>query len=136
MAPSVQNALTPFSMLKKMKQVKEDYGLDLSLQSELQGEVSDKAFVTFSTFTAASIARQSMHSYDPGKMKVTHAPEPRDVIWENITMSEKVSETKRDETKRSEPATHTSTDRNSLLHFARRSNSGGAISWWRRSALL
>ena len=51
---------------------------------EFSNEVSDKAFVTFDTYTAASIARQSMHSYEPGSMKVKHAPEPRDILWENI----------------------------------------------------
>ena len=51
--------------------------------------VSGKAFVTFDTYTSASIARQSNHSYSECSMSVTHAPEPRDILWENITLSDK-----------------------------------------------
>lgn len=50
-------------------------------------EVTDKAFVVMRTFTAATIAIQSMHSSKPGSMQVTTAPEPRDVLWENIYVS-------------------------------------------------
>jgi len=47
-------------------------------------EVTDKAFIEMKTFTASTIAIQAMHSSKPGAMIVSHAPEPRDVIWENI----------------------------------------------------
>jgi hypothetical protein len=50
-------------------------------------EVTDKAFVVMRTFTAATIAIQSMHSSKPGSMKVCTAPEPRDVLWDNIYVS-------------------------------------------------
>lgn len=50
-------------------------------------EVTDKAFVVMSTFTAATIAIQSMHSSKPGAMQVSAAPEPRDVLWENVYVS-------------------------------------------------
>eukprot|EP00934_Nitzschia_sp_Nitz4_P003426 Nitzschia sp. Nitz4//scaffold25_size161228//3967//7344//NITZ4_002409-RA/size161228-processed-gene-0.175-mRNA-1//-1//CDS//3329544523//3416//frame0 len=50
-------------------------------------EVTDKAFVVMRTFTAATIAIQSMHSSKPGAMQVTTAPEPRDVLWGNIYIS-------------------------------------------------
>jgi Calcium-dependent channel, 7TM region, putative phosphate/Late exocytosis, associated with Golgi transport/Cytosolic domain of 10TM putative phosphate transporter len=50
-------------------------------------EVTDKAFVVMRTFTAATIAIQSMHSSKPGAMQVTTAPEPRDILWNNIYMS-------------------------------------------------
>ena len=50
-------------------------------------EVTDKAFVVMRTFTAATIAIQSMHSSKPGAMQVSTAPEPRDIIWENIHFS-------------------------------------------------
>ncbi|GAX17722.1 hypothetical protein FisN_24Hh213 [Fistulifera solaris] len=50
-------------------------------------EVTDKAFVVMRTFTAATVAIQSMHSSKPGSMQVTTAPEPRDVLWENIYVS-------------------------------------------------
>ena len=50
-------------------------------------EVTDKAFVVMRTFTAATIAIQSMHSSKPGSMQVVTAPEPRDVLWENIYLS-------------------------------------------------
>ncbi|GKZ01136.1 hypothetical protein MPSEU_001065100 [Mayamaea pseudoterrestris] len=50
-------------------------------------EVTDKAFVVMRTFTAATIAIQSMHSSKPGAMQVATAPEPRDVLWKNIYIS-------------------------------------------------
>jgi hypothetical protein len=50
-------------------------------------EVTDKAFVVMRTFTAATIAIQSMHSSKPGAMQVTTAPEPRDILWQNIYVS-------------------------------------------------
>ena len=50
-------------------------------------EVTDKAFVVMRTFTAATIAIQSMHSSKPGSMQVNTAPEPRDILWQNIYMS-------------------------------------------------
>jgi hypothetical protein len=50
-------------------------------------EVTDKAFVVMRTFTASTIAIQSMHSSKPGAMNVNTAPEPRDVLWENIYVS-------------------------------------------------
>jgi len=50
-------------------------------------EVTDKAFVVMRTYTAATIAIQSMHSSKPGSMHVATAPEPRDILWDNIYMS-------------------------------------------------
>ena len=50
-------------------------------------EVTDKAFVVMRTYTAATIAIQSMHSSKPGSMQVATAPEPRDILWDNIYMS-------------------------------------------------
>jgi hypothetical protein len=50
-------------------------------------EVTDKAFVVMRTFTAATIAIQSMHSSKPGAMQVSTAPEPRDILWENVYVS-------------------------------------------------
>lgn len=50
-------------------------------------EVTDKAFVMMRTYTASTIAIQSMHSSKPGSMEVSTAPEPRDILWENIYYS-------------------------------------------------
>jgi hypothetical protein len=50
-------------------------------------EVTDKAFVVMKTFTASTIAIQSLHSSKPGSMQVVTAPEPRDVLWDNIYVS-------------------------------------------------
>jgi len=47
-------------------------------------EVTDKAFVVMRTYTASTIAIQSMHSSKPGSMEVSIAPEPRDIMWENV----------------------------------------------------
>lgn len=50
-------------------------------------EVTDKAFVVMRTYTASTVAIQSMHSSKPGSMEVTTAPEPRDILWENVYLS-------------------------------------------------
>jgi hypothetical protein len=57
-------------------------------------EVTDKAFVEMRTFTAATIAIQSMHSSKPGAMNVMTAPEPRDVLWNNIYVSKGAARTR------------------------------------------
>ena len=57
-------------------------------------EVCDKAFVVMQTFTAATIAIQSMHSSRPGSMQVTTAPEPRDILWNNIYVSKGATRTR------------------------------------------
>jgi hypothetical protein len=43
-----------------------------------------KAFVTFKTFTAATIARQVLHMQLTGHLAVSEAPEPTDVMWSNL----------------------------------------------------
>eukprot|EP00559_Dactyliosolen_fragilissimus_P005578 CAMPEP_0184868220 /NCGR_PEP_ID=MMETSP0580-20130426/29605_1 /TAXON_ID=1118495 /ORGANISM="Dactyliosolen fragilissimus" /LENGTH=855 /DNA_ID=CAMNT_0027368977 /DNA_START=921 /DNA_END=3484 /DNA_ORIENTATION=+ len=60
---------------------------DLHRLENHTNEVTDKVFVRMKTFTASTIAIQSMHSSKPGAMEVTTAPEPRDVLWENIYVS-------------------------------------------------
>lgn len=42
-----------------------------------------KAFVTFKTFTAATIARQVVHMQLVGHLAVSEAPEPSDMTWVN-----------------------------------------------------
>mmetsp|Transcript_10948 Transcript_10948/g.21664 ORF Transcript_10948/g.21664 Transcript_10948/m.21664 type:complete len:1041 (-) Transcript_10948:21-3143(-) len=58
-------------------------------------EVCDKAFIVMRTFTASTIAIQSMHSSKPGAMQVQTAPEPRDILWENIYVSKGAKRTRR-----------------------------------------
>jgi hypothetical protein len=57
-------------------------------------EVTDKAFIEMKTFTASTIAIQSMHSSKPGAMVVSQAPEPRDIIWENIYVTHGAQKTR------------------------------------------
>uniref|UniRef100_A0A7S3QEH8 CSC1/OSCA1-like 7TM region domain-containing protein n=2 Tax=Chaetoceros debilis TaxID=122233 RepID=A0A7S3QEH8_9STRA len=57
-------------------------------------EVTDKAFVEMKTFTASTIAIQSMHSSKPGAMEVKMAPEPRDILWKNIYVSKGAKKTR------------------------------------------
>ncbi len=57
-------------------------------------EVTDKAFVVMKTFAAATIAIQSMHSSKPGAMQVISAPEPRDVLWQNVYVSKGATRTR------------------------------------------
>ena len=61
-------------------------GADGSMEDH-SNEVTDKAFVVMRTYTASTIAIQSMHSSKPGSMEVTTAPEPRDILWENVYFS-------------------------------------------------
>lgn len=46
-----------------------------------------KAFITFRTFTAATIARQVVHMQLVGHLAVSEAPEPTDITWQNIYMT-------------------------------------------------
>ncbi|CAM9956998.1 unnamed protein product, partial [Phaeothamnion confervicola] len=48
---------------------------------------ASRAFVTFKTFGAATVARQVLHCAIPGRMAAGMAPEPRDVYWPNIIVS-------------------------------------------------
>jgi len=57
-------------------------------------EVTDKAFIEMKTFTASTIAIQSMHSSKPGAMEVITAPEPRDVLWPNVYVSKGAKRTR------------------------------------------
>ena len=56
---------------------------------EERNQYLPKAFVTFKTFTAATIARQVIHMQLPGHMTVSEAPEPRDVLWHNLYYTRK-----------------------------------------------
>jgi hypothetical protein len=49
-----------------------------------------RAFVTFTSYTAATTAQQVLHCAKPGRMAVVPAPEPRDVYWPNIIVSRRV----------------------------------------------
>jgi len=48
---------------------------------------ASKAFITFKSFTSATIARQVLHSANPGYMRISEAPEPQDIYWEQIYMN-------------------------------------------------
>jgi uncharacterized protein (DUF2147 family) len=43
-----------------------------------------KAFVTFKSFTAATIARQVVHMQLAGRMAISEAPAPQDIYWFNM----------------------------------------------------
>ena len=45
------------------------------------------AFVTFENASSAQISTQSTHYPEPGKMITKLAPEPRDLVWENVAIS-------------------------------------------------
>lgn len=48
---------------------------------------SSRAFVTFRSFGAATVARQVLHCARPGRMAAKSAPEPRDVYWPNAIVT-------------------------------------------------
>lgn len=80
-------SLSNFSTFEKVGQ---NYG---SIEDHMN-EVTDKAFVVMRTYTASTIAIQSMHSSKPGSMEVTTAPEPRDILWENVYLSKGAKRTR------------------------------------------
>ncbi|CAM9573048.1 unnamed protein product, partial [Phaeothamnion confervicola] len=51
--------------------------------------MAPKAYVTFKTFSAATIARQVFHASMPGRLKAVEAPEPRDVYWGNTYVTKR-----------------------------------------------
>lgn len=50
---------------------------------DMRVELGPKAFVTFKTFAAATVARQVHHAAKPELLRAYGAPEPRDVYWFN-----------------------------------------------------
>eukprot|EP01038_Epipyxis_sp_PR26KG_P009590 gene9590-12916_t len=54
-----------------------------------------KAFVTFKTFTSATIARQVLHMQLAGHMALYEAPEPSDVTWINLYTTRKATNYRR-----------------------------------------
>lgn len=48
---------------------------------------SSRAFVTFKSFAAATVARQVPQCARPGRMATGSAPEPRDVYWPNAIVT-------------------------------------------------
>ena len=57
-------------------------------------EVTDKCFVSFRTYTAATIACQSMHGTRPGSMEIEQAPEPRAILWDNVYVTTRARKTR------------------------------------------
>ncbi|KAI0029909.1 hypothetical protein K488DRAFT_55341 [Vararia minispora EC-137] len=51
---------------------------------------TDVAFVTFEKMSSAQTAAQTVHMPSPFQLVTTLAPEPRDVVWSNMTHSTKV----------------------------------------------
>ncbi|CAM9401811.1 unnamed protein product, partial [Choristocarpus tenellus] len=50
-------------------------------------EMTPRAFITFRTFSAATVARQVLHGAGPGRMSGEEAPEARDIYWFNTGIS-------------------------------------------------
>ncbi|KIY73172.1 DUF221-domain-containing protein [Cylindrobasidium torrendii FP15055 ss-10] len=50
-------------------------------------KATEAAFVTFEKMSAAQVALQVVHSKDPFKCTTYPAPEPRDIVWTNMTPS-------------------------------------------------
>ncbi|CAM9788024.1 unnamed protein product [Chrysoparadoxa australica] len=59
-------------------------GSDHKIERNMMGS---RAYVTFTTFRAATIARQVHHSSHPGQLVSKEAPEPRDIYWHNAYVS-------------------------------------------------
>eukprot|EP00752_Nemacystus_decipiens_P015850 g14160.t1 len=51
-------------------------------------EMTPRAFVTFKTFSAATVARQVLHGAAPGRMAAEESPEPRDIYWFNTRVTQ------------------------------------------------
>lgn len=57
------------------------------LGKRMRPRYSSRAFVTFRSFSAATVARQVLHCARPGRMAARSAPEPRDVYWPNAIVT-------------------------------------------------
>eukprot|EP00587_Corethron_hystrix_P001045 CAMPEP_0113300316 /NCGR_PEP_ID=MMETSP0010_2-20120614/1999_1 /TAXON_ID=216773 ORGANISM="Corethron hystrix, Strain 308" /NCGR_SAMPLE_ID=MMETSP0010_2 /ASSEMBLY_ACC=CAM_ASM_000155 /LENGTH=932 /DNA_ID=CAMNT_0000153725 /DNA_START=157 /DNA_END=2955 /DNA_ORIENTATION=- /assembly_acc=CAM_ASM_000155 len=104
--PRARSALQRYSRLVRGKvsaavwplSIMDSQRLEFNGQETLENhtnEVCDKAFIVMRTFTASTIAIQSMHSSKPGSMRVQTAPEPRDILWDNIYVSKGAKRTRR-----------------------------------------
>ncbi|CAN0143612.1 unnamed protein product, partial [Ectocarpus fasciculatus] len=51
-------------------------------------EMTPRAFVTFKTFSAATVARQVLHGAAPGRMAAEESPEARDIYWFNTRVTQ------------------------------------------------
>ena len=49
------------------------------------GSMSATGFVTFKTLGARASAVQALIAHQPGVFEVRGAPEPRDIVWPNVT---------------------------------------------------
>lgn len=58
-----------------------------STSKKMYKRYSSRAFVTFRSFAAATVARQVLHCARPGRMAASSAPEPRDVYWPNAIVT-------------------------------------------------
>ena len=59
-------------------------GSPLAMLSSEDGEVCSAGFVAFGSLSACQTAQQIIHSHIPFTMEVLEAPEPDDIIWENV----------------------------------------------------
>lgn len=86
----LERALTAMGLMGDIYGPDEANEMEALLQKHTQRDqhrMASKAFITFKSFTPATIARQVMHSANPGYMKLSEAPEPSDIHWENINMN-------------------------------------------------
>ncbi|KAI8868275.1 DUF221-domain-containing protein, partial [Ramicandelaber brevisporus] len=87
---SEQSACTIDNQLSKLDRVEKrlENLRDLSRIDKLY-RPTNAAFITFETQTAAHLAAQAFVFSSPHQMKLSLAPEPRDVIWDNFLFDER-----------------------------------------------
>lgn len=81
----IKNSVTDFVKIGQ-KSVKLATNL---LRGMEDGKVRDGGFVTFTTLTAKAQCVQMLHAETPFTFKVTDAPLPKDVYWNNVGLSHK-----------------------------------------------
>ncbi|CAM9453944.1 unnamed protein product, partial [Sphacelaria rigidula] len=67
----------------------------MSLTRKTGPRYSSRAFVTFRSFSAATVARQVLHCARPGRMAASSAPEARDIYWPNAIVTRRQQHTVR-----------------------------------------
>lgn len=53
--------------------------------------MSSTGFVTFRTLTPVTVTTSAPLTYDRNPMKVSVAPEPRDIVWQNVQIDRDIS---------------------------------------------
>ncbi len=64
---------------------------DVVVESVTRSTLSSTGFVTFTDMATVVAAGKTPHSHDPDVLRVSIAPDPRDIIWKNANLNDSVN---------------------------------------------